>query len=57
MRYPPCARMRTRMVPTQMQAPAGGPAGAEVFEALKDDPELADVFDDVKANGVAALQK
>ena len=40
---------------------AGGPAesakSAEVYAALKDDPELAHVFDDVKNNGPGALQK
>jgi hypothetical protein len=30
---------------------------AEVYAALKDDPELAHVLDDVKANGPSALQK
>jgi hypothetical protein len=39
------------------QLPAAAPAGEDVFNALKDDPELAEVFEDVKANGVAALQK
>jgi hypothetical protein len=39
------------------QMPSAAAAGGEMFEALKDDPELSGVFDDVKANGVAALQK
>ena len=38
-------------------SPAGAAAGAGVFAALKDDPELAEVFEDVKANGMGALQK
>lgn len=29
----------------------------EIYEALKDDPELQPVFEDVKANGPEALQK
>jgi hypothetical protein len=31
--------------------------GAQMFEALKDDPDLAEVFEDVKANGMGALKK
>lgn len=46
-----------RAGPTPTQVPAGAPMGSEVFEALKDDPDLADVFEDVKAHGVTALQK
>ncbi len=29
----------------------------QIFEALKDDDDLKEVFEDVKANGPAALQK
>ncbi|KIY94695.1 hypothetical protein MNEG_13268 [Monoraphidium neglectum] len=56
------AQMVMRTMPGAAQAltgqlPAAAPAGEDVFNALKDDPELAEVFEDVKANGVAALQK
>jgi hypothetical protein len=43
--------------PRAPQMPAAAEAGGEMFEALKDDPDLADVFTDVKENGMAALQK
>ncbi|GBF96449.1 hypothetical protein Rsub_09248 [Raphidocelis subcapitata] len=39
------------------QSPAGAAAGAEMYEALKDDPDLAEVFADVKENGPSVLQK
>lgn len=35
----------------------GQAAGSQLFEALKHDPDLADVFSDVRDNGMAALQK
>jgi hypothetical protein len=43
------------MCPPQSQSDPG--RSAAVYEALKDDAELAPVFEDVKANGPAALQK
>jgi hypothetical protein len=39
------------------QAQADPSRSAALYEALKDDAELAPVFEDVKANGPAALQK
>ncbi|KAI8473716.1 MAG: flagellar associated protein [Monoraphidium minutum] len=39
------------------QAPQAAPMGPDVFAALKDDPELSGVFEDVKANGAEALEK
>ncbi|GIL79791.1 hypothetical protein Vretimale_12414 [Volvox reticuliferus] len=41
---------------TNMLAPQA-PAMMERLNALKDDPELQDVFEDMKTNGAAALQK
>ncbi|KAF6255784.1 flagellar associated protein [Scenedesmus sp. NREL 46B-D3] len=40
-----------------MQSQADPTHSAAVYEALKDDAELAPVFEDVKANGPGALQK
>lgn len=40
-----------------MQSQADPSRSAALYEALKDDDELAPVFEDVKANGPAALQK
>eukprot|EP00199_Chlamydomonas_sp_CCMP681_P002826 CAMPEP_0119108878 /NCGR_PEP_ID=MMETSP1180-20130426/15945_1 /TAXON_ID=3052 ORGANISM="Chlamydomonas cf sp, Strain CCMP681" /NCGR_SAMPLE_ID=MMETSP1180 /ASSEMBLY_ACC=CAM_ASM_000741 /LENGTH=305 /DNA_ID=CAMNT_0007094551 /DNA_START=17 /DNA_END=934 /DNA_ORIENTATION=+ len=40
-----------------MQQNLGGPEMAEKYKALKDDPELKHVFDDVIAEGPAAFQK
>jgi hypothetical protein len=40
-----------------LQSQADPSRSAAVYEALKDDAELAPVFEDVKANGPAALQK
>jgi hypothetical protein len=42
-------------LPPQAQADPG--RNAVMYDALKDDPELSHVFDDVKANGPGALQK
>lgn len=52
--------LRTRGMAEMMvagQSRQGVAAGAGLFAALKDDPELAEVFEDVKANGMGALQK
>jgi hypothetical protein len=40
-----------------MQAQTSPTQSAEVYAALKDDPELQHVFEEVKANGPSALQK
>jgi hypothetical protein len=44
-------------VPAAPQSQSDPSRSAAVYEALKDDAELAPVFEDVKANGPAALQK
>jgi hypothetical protein len=45
------------LLPRAAQSQADPPRSAALYEALKDDSELAPVFEDVKANGPAALQK
>jgi hypothetical protein len=53
--HSPCRCLYLARCPPQSQS---DPArSAAVYEALKDDAELAPVFEDVKANGPAALQK
>jgi hypothetical protein len=42
---------------TYTQAQSDPSRSAGIYDALKDDPELSHVFDDVKANGPGALQK
>jgi len=45
------------LLPPPLQAQSDPSRSTAVYEALKDDPELSHVFDDVKNNGPGALQK
>jgi hypothetical protein len=54
----PSTPLNPSLLPSPCQAAQQGPAAdPAVYAALKDDPDLKHVFEDVNNNGPAALQK